>query len=101
MSNEGKEIITQEEFDALVEKEVQSQINDWGIDDADYMEYLNDLHGDVDICGYSYQAGCALRELDPTAFSVGQADMECPDNIQDDFRSIVIEEFEAEYDIEE
>lgn len=43
-------------------------------DEDDYEEYLNDSHGTVDVCGYIYDAGYALKELDPTAFRIGMND---------------------------
>jgi hypothetical protein len=33
-----------------------------------FADYLNELNGDVNICGIDYPAGNALYEVDPTAF---------------------------------
>jgi hypothetical protein len=44
-------------------------------DEKEYEDDLNDLYGDVSICGMSYAAGYALREIDPIAFRVGMSDM--------------------------
>ena len=44
------------------------------LDDDTFEEQLNEVYGNVDICGYSFPAGQALRELDPTAFDCGIAD---------------------------
>lgn len=40
----------------------------------DYEQDLNEMYGDVDVCGCSYPAGMILREVDPTAFDVGYND---------------------------
>jgi hypothetical protein len=42
--------------------------------DREFENLLNEREGDVDICGMKYPAGTALREIDPTAFDVMQAD---------------------------
>jgi len=44
------------------------------ITEDEYEEMLNDAYGDVDICGYKYSAGHALKEIDPIAFNVGMSD---------------------------
>lgn len=44
-------------------------------DDA-WEEKLDELYGEVEVCGYSYGAGCALRKLDPVAFRCGKNDEE-------------------------
>lgn len=41
-----------------------------------YLEALNDIFGTVEICGQTFDAGYALKELDPTAFRCGMADYE-------------------------
>lgn len=46
------------------------------LSDQDYEAVLNDIYGDVEICGLKYSAGRALRELDPVAFRCGKADYE-------------------------
>ena len=48
-----------------------------GCDEKLYMEYLNEVYGQVSICGLEYPAGDALKEIDPIAFDVGFADTEC------------------------
>jgi hypothetical protein len=44
------------------------------IDESEYEDVLNDIYGDVDICGITYNAGYALRTLDPIAFDCGLQD---------------------------
>jgi hypothetical protein len=41
-----------------------------------YMDMLDDIYGDVEICGMTYNAGYALKELDPIAFRCGMSDMQ-------------------------
>lgn len=43
-------------------------------DETKHMEMLNELYGEVEICGQEYNAGYALREIDPTAFNLSMAD---------------------------
>lgn len=37
-------------------------------DESDFEDYMDECFDDVQVCGYSYSAGSALRELDPIAF---------------------------------
>ena len=45
------------------------------ITEEEYEDYVTEVYGDIDVCGYSYPAGQVLREIDPTAFRCGIADM--------------------------
>lgn len=51
------------------------------ISDSDYRDILDEVYGDVEICGMTFSSGRALEELDPTAFRCGKADHE--DTIED------------------
>lgn len=42
--------------------------------EKEYEQKLNEIYGTVDICGQTFDAGYALRLLDPTAFDCGMAD---------------------------
>lgn len=42
--------------------------------EKDHEEYLDDIFGEVSICGMSYGAGYALKEIDLIAFSVSYSD---------------------------
>jgi len=44
--------------------------------DWDYDEFLNELYGDVNICGYTYTASRALKLVDPIAYDCGFSDMQ-------------------------
>lgn len=37
----------------------------------DYRDFLDGVHGEVQICGYTYAASRALEMTDPIAFRVG------------------------------
>lgn len=44
--------------------------------DSEYIDYLNEIYGDVEVCGYTYGAGDVLESQDPTAFRCGKCDYE-------------------------
>lgn len=46
------------------------------IPEAYYVEMLDDIYGDVEVCGMTYSAGRALKAIDPVAFRVGLGDYE-------------------------
>lgn len=69
----------QAQFDNEVDRLYEAAIEAWTEERSDedqYEEWLNDCYGDVDVCGISYPAGRALRELDPIAFRCGRNDYE-------------------------
>jgi hypothetical protein len=39
-----------------------------------YLDMLNECYEPVQICGYSYQQGDALKSIDPIAFRCGEVD---------------------------
>jgi hypothetical protein len=42
----------------------------------EYIDMLNEIYGDVIICGYTYGHGNALEAIDPVAFRCGLGDYE-------------------------
>ena len=46
------------------------------LSDSEYQEILNEIYGDVTVCGMSYGAGDALEALDPVAFRCSKGDHE-------------------------
>lgn len=46
------------------------------ISDDAWEERLDEMYGDVTVCGMTHSSGRALRELDPTAFRCGKSDEE-------------------------
>lgn len=47
-----------------------------GVSKNQYQDMLNDVYGDVTICGMTYGQGDALEALDPVAFRCGLSDHE-------------------------
>lgn len=39
-----------------------------------YDEMLDDVYGEIEICGYKYSASNALKSTDPIAYRVGFSD---------------------------
>ena len=46
------------------------------IRNSEYIEFLDDVYGEVTICGMTYSAGAALEACDPVAFRCGLWDYE-------------------------
>lgn len=60
-----------EEFET-VEEAAQYIIDN--LDGDDYDAMLDEVYGEVDICGYTYSASYALQNLDPIAYRCGMTD---------------------------
>lgn len=43
---------------------------------SEYMDYLDEIYGDVQVCGYTYGHGRTLEAIDPVAFRCGLGDYE-------------------------
>lgn len=43
-------------------------------DELEYAELLDDIYGEVSVCGYSFSAGHALWKLDPIVFRMRMLD---------------------------
>lgn len=41
------------------------------IDYSQYADMLDDVYGEIEICGYQYSASVALKRIDPTAYNEG------------------------------
>lgn len=46
------------------------------LSDSEYVDFLNELHGDVIVCGQEFRAGDLFKDADPTAFDCGKGDYE-------------------------
>jgi len=46
------------------------------LSNAEYREVLDEIYGDVEICGMMFSSGSALQELDETAFESGKSEHE-------------------------
>ena len=44
--------------------------------DDKYEEFLDEVYGEVSVCGITFDAGRILRKLDPIAFRCGKNDYE-------------------------
>jgi hypothetical protein len=44
------------------------------VDEKEFEDKLNEIYGEVDICGLKYSAGWALRQVDEIAFNCAMAD---------------------------
>ena len=52
-----------------------------------YDDMLDEVYGEIKICGYEYSASYALKEIDPTAYRCGfndWCDAEDDDEIEED-----------------
>lgn len=52
---------------------MRAEIPDYKLEEM-FLEALNEIHGPVTICGYEYEAGRALKDVDPVAFRCGLSD---------------------------
>ena len=55
--------ISSDDFDQLVESKVEDFLNDWSIDEDDFEESLNEIYGDVEICGSTFAAGTCFAPI--------------------------------------
>lgn len=46
------------------------------LSNSEYIDYLDEIYGDVEVCGYTYGAGSLLESQDPVAFRCGKSDYE-------------------------
>ena len=44
------------------------------IDEKEFEDQLNEIYGEVEICGMKFDSGYVLKELDPTAFRCALSD---------------------------
>lgn len=70
MRSRTKEEIT-EEIEELEER--KKSLEDGDNEDA-YDEMLNDVYGEINVCGYQYEASRVLKECDETAYRCGLLD---------------------------
>lgn len=63
----------------------QAEIRNFSYESTDdeYDSYLDELYGDIDVCGYTYSASYALKELDPTAYRCGKVDYDSEKDLDD------------------
>ena len=61
---------------AILDKQKEIDSFEYSCSDDEYDEMLDDVYGDVEICGMNYSSSQALKELDPTAYNCGKGDYE-------------------------
>lgn len=44
--------------------------------DEEYVDYLDEVYGEVEVCGQPFGSGDLLRDADPVAFRCGKSDYE-------------------------
>lgn len=44
--------------------------------DDECEEMLTDIYGEIDVCGYKYDAGRLLKDIDPVAFNCALSEMQ-------------------------
>lgn len=49
------------------------KISDYDLEKM-YLDFLDEIYGEVKIAGYNYMTGRTLQEIDPTAFRTGLND---------------------------
>jgi hypothetical protein len=69
------------------------------ISNDEYQEFLNKVHGDVNICGMTYGQGDALEALDPVAFRCGLGGYES--GIQSELEEAIDNEDDSDIDWED
>jgi len=67
--------VLSEKMTELYEAVIEEYIEEHNTEEA-YEESLNEIYGDVSVCGYDRPQGTLLKEIDPIAFSVGMSDNE-------------------------
>lgn len=46
------------------------------VSESEYVDYLDEIYGDVQVCGMTFGSGSLLQDADPTAFRCGKNDHE-------------------------
>lgn len=64
------------------------------LSDAEYVSYLNEMYGTVEVCGQTFDSGSLLQDADPTAFDCGKSQYES--ELTDDFEQALENEDESE-----
>jgi len=46
------------------------------IDDDEYEQFLNEMYGDINVCGMTMSSGYVLKHMDTIAFDIGKSEYE-------------------------
>lgn len=60
----------------IVSKQHEIDSFEYSCTETEYDNWLDEVYGDVNICGYTYSASQALENVDPTAYRCGKSDYE-------------------------
>lgn len=63
----------------------QAEIRNFSYESTDdeYDSYLDGCYSDIDVCGSTFSASYALKNLDPTAYRCGKSDYEGTKDLDD------------------
>lgn len=68
---------------AIYAKQVEIRNFSYESTDDEYDSYLDGCYGDLDVCGSTFSASYALKNLDPTAYRCGKADYDSEKDLDD------------------
>ena len=68
---------------AIAEKEAEIKGFEYESSESDFDSHLDDVYGEVEICGYTYSAANALKEVDPTAYRCAKVDHDSSMDLDD------------------
>ena len=68
---------------AIYAKQVEIRNFSYESTDDEYDSYLDECYGDLDVCGSTFSASYALKNLDPTAYRCGKADYDSEKDLDD------------------
>ena len=68
---------------AILDKQKEIDSFEYSCTDDEYDEMLDDVYGDVEVCGVTYSSSRALKLLDPTAYRCSKCDYESNYDLDD------------------
>lgn len=70
-------------------------------DDSDYRNHLDEVYGDIEVCGGTYSVGYVLEHIDSTAFRCGLVDWvdSLDKEDENDYKQLMEEEEEFENEV--
>lgn len=68
---------------AIHDKKVEISNFEYESTDSEYDSHLDECYGDIEVCGGTYSASYALKELDPTAYRCGKSDFDSQKDLDD------------------
>lgn len=68
---------------AIYAKQVEIRNFSYESTDDEYDSYLDGCYGDLNVCGSTFSASYALKNLDPTAYRCGKSDYDSEKDLDD------------------